>query len=32
MFTDLDGARLTLGTKSVLATNGALHSSVLDAL
>jgi histidinol-phosphatase len=31
-FTDLDGAPLGLGTTSVLATNGALHSSVLDAL
>jgi histidinol-phosphatase len=31
-FTDLDGGPVGLGTTSVLATNGALHSSVLDAL
>jgi histidinol-phosphatase len=31
-FTDLTGAPLGLETTSVLATNGALHSSVLDAL
>jgi histidinol-phosphatase len=31
-FTDLEGGPVGLGTTSVLATNGALHSSVLDAL
>ncbi len=31
-FTDLQGGPVGLGTTSVLATNGALHSSVLDAL
>jgi len=31
-FTDLDGAPVGLNTTSVLATNGALHASVLDAL
>jgi histidinol-phosphatase len=31
-FTDLDGDPLSLDTQSVLATNGALHASVLDAL
>jgi histidinol-phosphatase len=31
-FTDLEGGPVSLGTTSVLATNGALHSSVLDAL
>ncbi|MBV8144438.1 MAG: inositol-phosphate phosphatase [Gammaproteobacteria bacterium] len=31
-FTDLDGAPVGLDTTSVLATNGALHASVLDAL
>lgn len=31
-FTDLNGSPVGLGTTSVLATNGALHSSVLDAL
>jgi histidinol-phosphatase len=31
-FTDLDGSSVGLETTSVLATNGALHSSVLDAL
>jgi histidinol-phosphatase len=31
-FTDLQGGPVGLGTTSVLATNGALHASVLDAL
>lgn len=31
-FTDLDGKALTLGTTSVLASNGKLHSTVLGAL
>jgi histidinol-phosphatase len=31
-FTDLSGADLTLGTTSVLATNSALHATVLQAL
>ena len=31
-FTDLAGAPVGLGTTSVLATNGALHASVLAAL
>ncbi|MBV8307577.1 MAG: inositol-phosphate phosphatase [Gammaproteobacteria bacterium] len=31
-FTDLDGAPVGLDTTSVLATNGALHARVLDAL
>ncbi len=31
-FTDLSGADVSLGTTSVLATNGALHASVLQAL
>ena len=31
-FTDLSGAEVGLGTTSVLATNGALHAAVLDAL
>lgn len=31
-FTDLDGNALTLQTTSVLASNGKLHSTVLDAL
>ncbi len=31
-FTDLEGGAVGLGTTSVLATNGALHSSVLAAL
>ncbi len=30
--TDLDGAPIGLGTRSILATNGALHEAVLDAL
>jgi histidinol-phosphatase len=31
-FTDLDGAPITLGSGSVLATNGRLHGPVLEAL
>src|ERR1700719_1308494 len=31
-FTDLEGADVTLATRSVLATNGALHARVLQAL
>jgi histidinol-phosphatase len=31
-FTDLSGAQVVLGTTSVLATNGAVHSAVLAAL
>jgi histidinol-phosphatase len=31
-FTDLSGAEVGLGTTTVLATNGALHAAVLDAL
>jgi len=31
-FTDLSGASVGLGTSSVLATNGALHAGVLEAL
>src|SRR5882672_11414646 len=31
-FTDLRGGEVTLGTTSVLATNGALHAPVLEAL
>ena len=31
-FTDLAGGEVTLGTTSVLATNGLLHTTVLDAL
>jgi len=31
-FTDLAGGEVTLGTTSVLATNGPLHTTVLDAL
>jgi histidinol-phosphatase len=31
-FTDLAGGEVTLGTTSVLATNGPLHATVLDAL
>jgi histidinol-phosphatase len=31
-FTDLAGGEVTLETTSVLATNGLLHSTVLDAL
>lgn len=31
-FSDLDGAPVTLGTTSVLATNGPLHEPVLEAL
>jgi histidinol-phosphatase len=31
-FTDLDGAPITLQSRSVLATNGALHAAVLGAL
>jgi histidinol-phosphatase len=31
-FTDLSGAEVSLGTTTVLATNGALHAAVLEAL
>src|SRR5271165_6450580 len=31
-FTDLDGAAITLGSDSVLATNGRMHAAVLKAL
>jgi histidinol-phosphatase len=31
-FTDLEGAAVDLGTTSVLASNGALHAPVLEAL
>jgi histidinol-phosphatase len=31
-FTDLDGGEIGLGTTSALATNGALHATVLEAL
>ena len=31
-FTDLEGAAVGLGTTSVLASNGALHAPVLEAL
>ena len=31
-FTDLVGGEITLGTTSVLATNGPLHITVLEAL
>ncbi len=31
-FTDLEGAAVDLGTRSVLASNGALHAPVLEAL
>jgi histidinol-phosphatase len=31
-FTDLQGAEVGLGTTTVLATNGPLHSRVLEAL
>jgi histidinol-phosphatase len=31
-FTDLNGAPVDLGTRSVLATNGALHAAVLEVL
>jgi histidinol-phosphatase len=31
-FTDLKGAAVDLSTTTVLATNGALHQSVLDSL
>jgi histidinol-phosphatase len=31
-FTDLAGGEVTLGTTSVLATNGPLHATVLEAL
>ena len=30
--TDLEGAPIGLGTRSILATNGALHDSILEAL
>jgi histidinol-phosphatase len=32
LFTDLGGAPITLKSKSVLATNGCLHTAVLAAL
>ena len=30
--TDLEGAPIGLGTRSILATNGALHDPILEAL
>ena len=30
--TDLEGAPIGLGPRSILATNGALHETILDAL
>ncbi len=32
VFTDLSGSEVGLGTTTVLATNGALHQGVLEAL
>jgi len=32
VFTDLSGGEVGLGTTSVLATNGVLHSTVLEVL